>query len=240
MPVFSLDKRIIFPPVHLAIEGGILAIGGDLEPERLLLAYRSGIFPWYSGDEPIIWWSPDPRFVLFPDELKVSRSMRKILASGVFEITFDRAFPDVIRKCGRAKRPGQRGTWITEEMREAYTEMHRLGYAHSVEAWRDGKLAGGLYGLSLGSCFFGESMFAEVSNASKAAFITLVRALEEKGCAMIDSQVYTAHMESLGATDIPREEYLELLGEALKAETLRGSWDEVLRSDSSGKLSALK
>jgi leucyl/phenylalanyl-tRNA--protein transferase len=228
MPVFMLDERILFPPVDLAIEGGILAVGGDLSPERLLLAYREGVFPWYSDGEPIIWWSPDPRFVLFPDELKISRSMRKIIDRGVFEITFDRAFRDVIRYCGETKRPGQPGTWITDEMREAYTELHSLGYAHSAEAWRDGSLAGGLYGVSLGRCFFGESMFARESNASKAALITLVRALKERGFPLIDSQVYTPHMESLGAREIPRGEYLELLKRALDAETLKGDWGEAL------------
>jgi len=228
MPVFMLDERHVFPPVELAIEGGILAVGGDLSAERLLLAYRSGIFPWYSDDEPIIWWSPDPRFVLFPGELSVSRSMRKILDRRVFEVTYDRDFDGVIRNCGAMKRPGQRGTWITGEMREAYTELHRLGYAHSVETWREGILVGGLYGVSLGKCFFGESMFARESNASKAALITLVRALAGRGFTLIDSQVYTPHMESMGAREIPRDEYLRLLGETLKAPTIKGDWGTLL------------
>ena len=220
-----LDERILFPPVDLAIEGGILAVGGDLSTARLLLAYREGIFPWYSDGEPIIWWSPDPRFVLIPGELKISRSMHKVMERGVFDVTFDRAFGDVIRHCGETKRPGQPGTWITDGMRGAYTELHHLGYAHSVEAWRDGELAGGLYGVTLGSCFFGESMFARESNSSKAALITLVRALKERDFSLIDSQVYTPHMESLGAREIPRAEYLELLKKCLVHETLRGSWD---------------
>ncbi len=223
-----LDERHIFPPVELAIEGGILAVGGDLSPGRLILAYKSGIFPWYSDNEPIVWWSPDPRFVLFPDELKVSRSMRQILERRVFEITFDRDFQTVIRNCSTAKRRGQRGTWITGEMREAYTELHRLGLAHSVEAWRDGKLAGGLYGVSLGNCFFGESMFARESNASKAALITLVRTLSGRGFPLIDSQVYTPHLESMGAREIPRAEYLRLLGDSMKAPTLQGDWGALL------------
>ncbi len=232
MPVFMLDERLVFPPVELAIEGGILAVGGDLSVERLLLAYREGIFPWYSDDEPIIWWSPDPRFVLFPEELKVSRSMRKVMERGIFRITLDTAFEEVIRHCGEMKRPGQRGTWITDEMREAYTELHRRGYAHSVEAWSGERLAGGLYGVSLGSCFFGESMFAHENNASKAALIALVGALRARGFTLIDSQVYTQHMESMGAREIPREEYIALLKKCLEKESLTGSWSGLVSDGS--------
>jgi leucyl/phenylalanyl-tRNA---protein transferase len=211
MPIFLLNDELVFPEVEHATDEGILAVGGDLRPERLLLAYVSGIFPWYSNGEPIIWWSPDPRFVLFPSELKVSRSMRKILRQGVFSITFDKAFERVIEQCRRIKRKGQRGTWITPEMQKAYIRLFKLGFAHSVEAWKDGELAGGLYGVSLGKVFFGESMFSKASNASKACLITLVEHLAKRGFELIDSQVYTRHLETLGAREIPRSEYLALL-----------------------------
>jgi leucyl/phenylalanyl-tRNA--protein transferase len=211
MPIFLLNDELVFPDVEYATDEGIVAIGGDLRPERLLLGYTSGIFPWYSNGEPIIWWSPDPRFVLFPSELKVSRSMRKILRQGVFSITFDKAFEQVIEHCRRIKRKGQRGTWITPEMQKAYIRLHKMGFAHSVEAWKDGELAGGLYGVSLGKVFFGESMFSRVSNASKACLITLVEHLSKQGIELIDSQVYTRHVETLGAREIPRSEYLALL-----------------------------
>ena len=211
MSICLLTDKLIFPDVAHATDEGILAVGGDLRPERLLLAYSSGIFPWYSVGEPIIWWSPDPRFVLFPEELKVSRSMRKILRQGVFSITFDKAFELVIGQCKKIKRKGQRGTWITPEMQKAYIRLYKLGFAHSVEAWKDGELVGGLYGVSLGKVFFGESMFSSVSNASKACLITLVEHLTKLGFELIDSQVYTGHLEILGAREIPRSEYLNLL-----------------------------
>ena len=227
MPIFELNKEIVFPPVRLAEPNGILAVGGDLSPDRLLMAYRSGIFPWYSDDEPIIWWSPDPRFVLFPDELCISRTMRQVLKRRTFDITLDRDFRGVIRGC-QGPRKKERGTWITEEMMEAYIRLHDLGFAHSAEAWRDGELAGGLYGISLGRCFFGESMFTRASNASKAAFIVLVRKLNELGFVIIDSQVYTGHLESLGARHIPREEYIEHVNRGLTFDTIRGSWKDLL------------
>jgi leucyl/phenylalanyl-tRNA---protein transferase len=216
MPIYLLTDELVFPDAEKATEEGILAVGGDLRPERLLLAYSSGIFPWYSIGEPIIWWSPDPRFVLFPGELKVSRSMRKILRQGVFSITFDKAFERVIAECKKIKRKGQRGTWITPEMQKAYIRLYKLGFAHSVEAWEDGELVGGLYGVSLGKVFFGESMFSHVSNASKACLITLVELLTVKGFELIDSQVYTRHLETLGAREIPRSEYLILIKNLLR------------------------
>ncbi|HDP79258.1 MAG TPA: leucyl/phenylalanyl-tRNA--protein transferase [Spirochaetes bacterium] len=227
MPIFKLRDEILFPPVELAAESGILAVGGDLSPQRLLEAYRRGIFPWYSEDDPIIWWSPDPRFVLFPEEMKVSRTMRQVLRRGLFRISFDTAFRAVVEGCrsGREKQPG---TWITDDMADAYGKLHDLGYAHSVEAWRGDDLAGGLYGISLGRCFFGESMFYTVSNASKAAFIVMVRALMERDFALVDCQVHTAHLESLGARFIGRERYVSLLEEHLKFPTLRGSWEHFL------------
>jgi leucyl/phenylalanyl-tRNA---protein transferase len=216
MPIYLLTDELVFPDEGNATEEGILAVGGDLRPERLLLAYSSGIFPWYSDGEPIIWWSPDPRFVLFPGELKVSRSMRKILRQGVFSITFDKAFERVIAECKKINRKGQRGTWITPEMQKAYIRLYKLGFAHSVEAWKDGELTGGLYGVSLGKVFFGESMFSRVSNASKACLITLVEHLAKKGFELIDSQVYTRHLETLGAREIPRSEYLILIKDLLR------------------------
>ena len=225
MLIFQLGEEIDFPPVELATDIGILAIGGDLSPERLLMAYKSGIFPWYSEGEPILWWSPDPRFVLFPGELRISRSMRKVLKKNIFRVTFDREFREVIIGCSQP-RIKQRGTWITDEMIEAYCELHRLGYAHSVEVWKDGDFAGGLYGVSLGRCFFAESMFTRVSNASKAALITLTRKLGERGFFMIDCQVYTRHVETFGAREIPRSAFRKILDSALQYETYLGNWGD--------------
>ncbi len=227
MPIYRLCEDIIFPPAELAARSGILAVGGDLSSRRLVEAYRNGIFPWYSDDDPIIWWSPDPRYVLFPGELRVSRSMRQTIKREIFSITFDRDFRGVIGACRSSRRRKEKGTWITDEMLEAYTELFELGLAHSVEAWKDDRLAGGLYGVSLGGCFFGESMFAAVSNASKAAFVALVERLRSRGFTLIDCQVHTAHLESLGARGIPRAYFLELLAEALKMPTLRGNWGEL-------------
>ncbi len=224
MPIYRLCEDIVFPPPELAADGGVLAVGGDLSPRRLVEAYRNGIFPWYSDDDPIIWWSPDPRYVLFPDELKVSRSMRQVMKRNSFTITFDRNFRGVIEACRSRRRRHEKGTWITDDMLEAYSELHELGLAHSVEAWKDDQLAGGLYGVSLGGCFFGESMFAAVSNSSKAAFVTLVKELHSRGFTLIDCQVHTAHLESLGARAIPRAEFMRLLSESLKLPTLRGNW----------------
>lgn len=210
MPVFQLDKTLVFPPVHLAEPDGLLAIGGDLRAERLLLAYRSGIFPWYS-EKPILWWSPDPRFVLQPAELKISSSMKQVLKKGHFTITTNKDFRGVISNCGRIARNGQDGTWITPEMQQAYEKLHEQGYAVSVECWQDNALAGGLYGIKMGRCFFGESMFARVSNASKAAFITFVQQLQAEGVAIIDCQVHTEHLESLGARFMKRQTFLDIL-----------------------------
>lgn len=189
---------------------GLLAVGGDLSAERLLNAYRQGIFPWYSHGQPILWWSPDPRMVLFPDQLHVSRSLRRVLRRGRFRITFDLAFDAVVEACA-APRKDEAGTWITGEMKEAYRRLHRLGHAHSAEAWHEGELAGGVYGVQLGSLFFGESMFSRVSDASKAAFVQLVRSLQAHGCPLVDCQVHTAHLESLGAILVPRRRFLEVL-----------------------------
>ena len=234
MPVYRLPDAVRFPPVDHAEKNGLLAVGGDLSPERLLTAYREGISPWYADGEPILWWSPDPRFVLFPVELHVSRSMRQFLKKRTVRITFDRAFRKVISAC-RKPRPGQNGTWITREMLEAYCALHDLGYAHSVEVWQETRLAGGLYGISLGRAFFGESMFSAIPNASKAALITLVENLGRRGFDLIDCQVETAHLAGLGARPIPRSEFGALLRRSLRHKTLRGNWRDML-ADGSEKL----
>ena len=224
MPIFRLDKRLAFPPPHLADDNGILAVGGDLAPERLLLAYSIGIFPWYSEDLPIIWHSPDPRMVLTPELLHVPRSLRKAMRKRPYEIRLDTAFARVIEACASAPREDQDGTWITDEMRDAYIELHRLGLAHSAEAWRDGELVGGLYGVSLGGAFFGESMFAHAPDASKIAFITLARQLDAWDIGLIDCQVYTEHLARFGAEEWPRERFLDVLARALDQPTRVGPW----------------
>lgn len=232
MPVFWLpEDELIFPHPELANRDGILAIGGDLSPQRLLLAYESGIFPWFNPEDPIIWWSPDPRFVLFPEELKVARSMRPIFNQQKFSLTLDQDFQAVIKGCQAQYRKGQGGgTWITDDMVEAYTTVHELGYAHSVEVWQDGNLVGGLYGLAIGKCFFGESMFARVSNASKFGFISLVKKLQELEFWLIDCQQNTRHLASLGARGIPRKEFLSYLERNKGEETLLGSWSSLIDS----------
>ncbi|MFA6414146.1 MAG: leucyl/phenylalanyl-tRNA--protein transferase [Syntrophales bacterium] len=232
MPIFRLTEEVVFPPPRLASEGGLLAFGGDLAPERLILAYESGIFPWYSEGDPILWWSPDPRFVLFPDRLKISRTMRGLLKKNLFTVTFDKCFHKVVAACQEARRGREEGTWITAAMTAAYIRLHELGLAHSVEAWREGSLAGGLYGVSLGKCFFGESMFTKVPNASKAAFITLVKTLGRYDFQLIDCQVYTDHLHSLGAEMVSREDFLQLLRKALDYETLRGNWHSLMEERS--------
>jgi len=207
--IFRLSKELIFPDVNFAEPDGLLAVGGDLKPERLILAYQSGIFPWFN-EPPILWWSPDPRFVLFPDNLKVSASMKQVLKKQTFRITYNQNFQGVIRNCRKIERAGQDGTWITGEMEAAYKRLHELKIAMSVEAWQGDELVGGLYGIRLGRAFFGESMFAKVSNASKAAFITFVQEHRQE-LGMIDCQVETDHLRSLGADFIPRREFLRLL-----------------------------
>ncbi len=210
MPLFALDRELVFPPPELAEPDGLLAIGGDLSIERLLLAYRSGIFPWYEGED-ILWWSPEPRFVLFPENLKVSKSMQQLIKKQAFEFTVNKDFEHVIENCKAIGRKGQDGTWITEEMKDAYTRLHTLGHAHSAEVWQGGELVGGLYGIKMGRLFFGESMFSKISNASKYAFIKYILQLKTEGLVMVDCQVYTAHLESLGASMIPRKNFLRIL-----------------------------
>ena len=210
MPIYWLDEQNVnFPDPSYADEDGILAVGGDLSPQRLIVAYSNGIFPWFNPDDPIIWWSPNPRFVLYPQDLKVSKSMRPYFNQKKFELTVDQHFETVMRACQQQKRKGQSGgTWITESMLDAYIELHELGLAHSVEVWQDGNLVGGLYGVALGKVFFGESMFAKVSNASKFGFISLVRKLIEWDYDLIDCQQETPHLKSLGAKGIARTDFL--------------------------------
>lgn len=209
--MFYLTSNLFFPPVSEANYDGILAIGGDLSPERLLLAYRNGIFPWFEEGEPITWWSPNPRMVLFLDELVVSKSMRNILNRDSFTVTFNQNFREVISNCQNIKRDGQNGTWITNDMIEAYCGLHELGIAKSVEVWQDDELVGGLYGIDLGHVFCGESMFSKVSNASKVAFISLVNHLKAANYKLLDCQVYNPHLESLGCREIEREAFINIL-----------------------------
>jgi leucyl/phenylalanyl-tRNA--protein transferase len=207
--VYFLSNKIEFPDVKNATKDGLLAIGGDLSVDRLIYAYQKGIFPWYEIEEPILWWSPDPRFVLFPDKLRVSKSMRKVLKNQDFKITKNKAFRDVVAHCSKVKRRGQETTWITPEMINSYCKLHEQGWAKSVEVWKDGMLVGGLYGIDLkNGVFCGESMFSLIDNASKAGFITLVKQNQYQ---LIDCQIHTNHLESLGAEEIPRVEFLKFL-----------------------------
>lgn len=225
MPIYRLTDEIVFPPPDHAEPDGLLAVGGDLSVERLLLAYRLGIFPWYSDGQPVLWWSPDPRIILEPGEFHISRRLGQTLKKGIFKVTFDRAFAEVIRACAASPRKGQHGTWITTEMMEAYICLHQMGFAHSAESWLDGELVGGIYGISLGRCFFGESMFFSQTNASKVALATLVQQLITWDFHMIDAQVTSEHLIRLGAKEIPRHIFLKRLQAALRHPTQKGSWD---------------
>lgn len=210
-PLFFLNDRLYFPPLQQANAEGLLAVGGDLSPERLLLAYQSGIFPWFNEDDLILWWTPDPRMVLYPHKLKVSKSMQKIIKSNQFRLTKNTCFDEVVEQCAKLKRKGQEGTWITPKMKEAYGLLNEKGFAKSYEVWQEDKLVGGLYGIDLGDVFCGESMFSLVSNASKFAFIKLAQELEKKQYKLIDCQIHTKHLESLGAEEIPREKFIKIL-----------------------------
>ena len=224
MPVYRLIEELVFPPPAHADPSGLLAVGGDLSSARLLLGYRYGIFPWYSQGQPILWWSPDPRAVIELADFHVSRRLRQKLRQRKFSVTFDQAFDQVIHGCARVRRRGQKGTWITVEMMEAYIRLHREGFAHSAESWLDGELAGGIYGVSLGRCFFGESMFFRVADASKAAFAALVEQLTEWQFHMIDAQIQNPHLATLGAKEIPRSVFLTRLQKALRYPTVEGPW----------------
>ena len=227
MPVFQLTRQLRFPPPELAEKDGLLAVGGDLSEKRLLLAYSMGIFPWYSEGFPILWWSPTPRLVLVPGEFTISRSLRQVIRKNLFTVTMDTAFERVIRECAAAPRKRDEGTWITEDMIGAYIRLHNSGYAHSVESWRGGELAGGLYGISLGKAFFGESMFSKANNASKVALAALVRQLTAWEFAFIDCQVATTHLASLGAAEVPRDEFMRMLHRALEVPGIQGKWNKI-------------
>ena len=224
MPVYALTDALVFPPPEHADRSGLLAVGGDLSPERLILAYSEGIFPWYNEGQPMLWHSPDPRMVLWAPDLHVPRSLKKVIRQQRFELRMDTAFEEVIWKCADAKRADHDGTWITDEMLHAYVRLHALGLAHSVEAYQEGKLVGGLYGVSLGTAFFGESMFAYVNDASKVAFVTLVERLQEWGMNLIDCQVHTDHLERFGAVLWKRSRFLNALEKAMDEPTRQGKW----------------
>jgi leucyl/phenylalanyl-tRNA--protein transferase len=221
-----LNADASFPPLALALKepNGLLAAGGDLSPERLLQAYRQGIFPWYSPGQPILWWSPDPRMVLFPPELRVSRSLAKRLRKDDYEVRFDTAFRQVMLHCALTERPGQDGTWITADILEGYCRLHALGHAHSVETWMQGELVGGVYGVSIGRMFYGESMFHHATDASKLAFVHLVRRLQAEGFGMLDCQMKTDHLASLGAREISRDEFSQRLSELVNSTHPPAHW----------------
>jgi leucyl/phenylalanyl-tRNA--protein transferase len=224
MPVYQLPNEIVFPHPSLAEEDGLLAVGGDLSPNRILTAYVNGIFPWFNPDEPILWWSPDPRCVLFPKKFKPSKSLRQLRNKNIFECKFDYNFKAVINGCADAYRVDQPGTWISDDIKKAYTLLHELGYAHSVETYLNGELVGGLYGIAIGKVFFGESMFFNVSNASKIAFYALCERLSEWDFEIIDNQMTTPHLLSLGAEEIGRDDFLEILSNATNMDSIVGKW----------------
>ena len=224
MPVFRLRRDHVFPDPRLAHPSGVIAHGGDLHPDRVLLAYANGIFPWYSDDSPLFWYSPDPRFVLPTDQLKLQRSLKKRIRRAEYRITLDTSFADVLRGCATVHRPDQDGTWLTEDLQAAFRDLHRRGYAHSVEAWRGDELVGGLYGIAIGQLFCGESMFATASDASKVAFAHLVRQLERWGTPLVDCQIHTPHLERFGAFEVPRERFLADLATLRERPQRPGPW----------------
>lgn len=224
MPIYQLPESLVFPPPQLADPSGLLAVGGDLTAERLLLAYENGIFPWFNDDQPILWWSPEMRMVLYPNEFKLSKSLKQSLKNKGFELRIDTAFDTVIGICGDLRRKDQDGTWITEEIKEAYFELHKIGFAHSFEIWQNNELVGGLYGVSLGRAFFGESMFSLERDASKAAFYYLNEFAKKQQFHFIDCQLHTTHLESLGAREIPRDQFITELKSALAYPDLNTSW----------------
>jgi leucyl/phenylalanyl-tRNA--protein transferase len=224
MPVYLLNDELLFPPPEGATREGVVAVGGDFRPERLLLGYSQGIFPWPTEGMPLLWFSPDPRFVVAPRDAHLPRSLRKRIRKGGFEVRADTAFERVIDACAAAPREGQRGTWITPELRDGYVALHRLGYAHSIECWMQGELVGGLYGVALGGMFFGESMFARAPDASKIAFATLLGNLAAWDFALVDCQVYTEHLDRFGAVEIPRRAFLKTLRQSVALPTRRGPW----------------
>ncbi|UCD66003.1 MAG: leucyl/phenylalanyl-tRNA--protein transferase [Deltaproteobacteria bacterium] len=224
MPVYQLTEKLIFPPAELAEKDGLLAIGGDLSPERLLLAYSNGIFPWFSEGDPILWWSPSPRLVIFPDEFKIPKRLSRLMRQVKYSVTLDNSFRQVITACATIAGREKKGTWITRDMIEAYCHLHDLGFAHSVECWQDDKLSGGLYGISLGGVFFGESMFSRESNSSKIGLVHLVHKLREWDFDLIDCQMKTEHLIQFGAREIPGAEFQKLLAKSLSRQTQTGKW----------------
>ena len=226
MTIYQLSDRLIFPPPEHAEPEGVLAVGGDLSLDRLLLAYTQGIFPWYCDGDPIIWWSPSPRLIMYPQDFKISKSLKRTLKKQKFEVRFDSNFEKVISSCSHISRKGQDGTWITKEMKQAYMNLYIKGFAHSIETYLENKIVGGLYGVFIGNCFFGESMFAKVSDASKVAFSYLVALAKILEFDFIDCQVTTKHLQSLGAVEITREMFLTQLKKALFKSSRIGSWKE--------------
>ena len=224
MPVFQLTDKLTFPPAELAEKNGLLAIGGDLSPERLLLAYRNGIFPWYSEGDPILWWSPSPRLVIFPNEFKIPKRLSRLMRQKSFTVTIDLAFRQIITACSRTDNRQEKGTWITNDMLEAYCTLHDMGYAHSVECWLDTELAGGLYGISLGKIFFGESMFSKQPNSSKIALVHLMQKLQEWNFDLIDCQMRTEHLMQFGAREIPGNHFRKLLEKNIACPNQKGKW----------------
>lgn len=232
MPIYQLSNSIYsFPPAWLADESGVVAVGGDLYPDRILEAYRQGIFPWFNPNEPPLWWSPDPRFVLPPAEVKVHKSLKQVLRNKGYRVTFDQAFPEVLNACQTITRPGQIGTWLSDELKQSFIELFHRGFAHSVEVWLNNRLVGGLYGGAMGKCFFGESMFALERDASKVGFVTLCRNLAEKGFDLVDCQVHTNHLESLGARFISRDNFLELIYANQQHNFEKQDWNTIFRDD---------
>lgn len=225
MPLFRLSEKLEFPPAWLARSDGLLCIGGDLSSKRLLLAYEKGIFPWFSENEPLLWWSPDPRLVLFPENIHISKSLKKKIKRSPFDIKIDNAFEETIRSCAFVRKKRDEGTWIMPEMVAAYTKLHRLGYAHSIEAWNDNKLVGGLYGVCIGGSFFGESMFFFESDASKIALVALVNFLKKNNFDLIDCQVTTHHFLDMGAVEISRNSFLDIIQKSVKREDIKKIWD---------------
>ena len=225
MPLFRLSSDLVFPPPRLARSDGLLCVGGDLSTQRILLAYENGIFPWFSENDPLLWWSPDPRLVLFPDNIHISRSLSKIIRKNRFDIRVNTAFDQTILACARTRRKHDNGTWLVDEMITAYTSLHRQGYAHSIETWLDGHLVGGLYGISLGSSFFGESMFSHENNASKIALVALALHLQKFGFDLIDCQVTTGHLVYMGASEISREAFLKLIESSVKKRPQHNPWE---------------
>jgi leucyl/phenylalanyl-tRNA---protein transferase len=226
MPFFRLSEKLDFPPAHFARSDGLLCVGGDLSSKRLILAYENGIFPWYSENEPLLWWSPDPRLVLFPDNIHISQSLKKKIKKSPFDIKIDNSFEQTIRSCALVRKKKNEDTWILPEMVDSYIKLHKLGYAHSIEAWKDNKLVGGLYGVCIGGSFFGESMFSFVSDASKTALVALARLLKKNSFDLIDCQVTTQHLLDMGAAEIPRSEFLDIIKKSITRKIDKNLWDQ--------------